>query len=532
MPDALLFEKDRPAVVDQDGKSGDRMTGEKTARPARAPVTSKRRRAVTGIDFVSQSSLRCLGVRVKFILPALTEATSPYWRPIKYSLFPPLGLATLAAYLRADDDATIVDEHVAPLDTEDHPDLVVIQVYITNARRAYALADAYRAKGVCVILGGLHVTSLPDEAALHADAIFLGPGEQTFPQFLQDFRAHEPRTRYVSTAGRTLDRLPPIRRDLIHRRSYLVPNSIVVTRGCPQHCDFCYKDAFFEGGRSFYTQRVDDALAEIDRLPGRHLYFLDDHLFGDARFSTALFDGMRGMGRLFQGAATVDSILRGGLVERAADAGLRSLFVGFETLAPGNLTKSNKRQNLGRDYAAVTRRLHSLGIMINSSFVFGMDDDEDDVFRRTVDWAVDHGITTATFHIQTPYPGTRLFARTEAAGRILTRDWDRYDTRQVVYRPMKISPERLKEGYDWAYREFYRWSSIARGSFSHGSLKHQAKHFFYAAGWKKFEPLWDLVIRARQLRIMTPVLEGVLSKVTGERTAQSTPRTSELMSVP
>ena len=111
----------------------------------------------------------------------------------------------------------------------------------------------------------------------------------------------------------------------------------MVTRGCPQHCDFCYKDAFFAGGRSFYTQRVDDALAEIDRLPGRHLYFLDDHLFGDARFARALFDGMRGMGRLFQGAATVDSILRGDVVERAAEAGLRSLFVGFETLAPSNL---------------------------------------------------------------------------------------------------------------------------------------------------------------------------------------------------
>jgi len=241
-------------------------------------------------------------LRVTFVLPALTEATSPYWRPIKYSLFPPLGLATLAAYLDPEDHAAIVDEHVAPLDTDDEPDLVVIQVYITNARRAYALADTYRAKGVFVVLGGLHVTSLPDEAAPHADAIFLGPGEQTFPAFLRDFRAGRSQRRYVSTSGRTLERLPPVRRDLIQRRSYLVPNSIVVTRGCPQHCDFCYKDAFFEGGRSFYTQRVDDALAEIERLPGRHLYFLDDHLFGDRRFAAALFEGMRGMGRVFQGA--------------------------------------------------------------------------------------------------------------------------------------------------------------------------------------------------------------------------------------
>jgi radical SAM superfamily enzyme YgiQ (UPF0313 family) len=454
------------------------------------------------------------GLKFKFILPALTEATDPYWRPIKYSLFPPLGLATLAAYLSPDDHAVIVDEHVEPLTLDDTPDLVVIQVYITNAYRAYRIADHYRNQGSFVCLGGLHVTSLPEEAASHADALFLGPGEQTFPEFLRDFRGGNPHCVYTSTSGRSLERIPPIRRDLIRRSYYLVPNSIVVTRGCPQHCDFCYKDAFFLGGRGFYTQRVDDALAEIERLPGRHLYFLDDHLLGDRRFAEALFDGMRGMRRVFQGASTVDSVLRGDLIERAAEAGLRSLFVGFETLASENLRQSNKRQNLGRDYKAVADRLHSLGIMINGSFVFGMDDDDENVFRRTVDWAVDHGITTATFHIQTPYPGTRLHARMVSEGRIVTRDWNLYDTRHVVYRPAKLKPDALKEGYDWAYREFYRWSSIVHASMHHGTLKHQAKHFFYASGWKKFEFLWDLIIRARQLTRVTPLLEGVLSRAT------------------
>jgi radical SAM superfamily enzyme YgiQ (UPF0313 family) len=459
-------------------------------------------------------------LKVKLILPALTEATSPYWRPIKYSLFPPLGLATLAAYLRTDDDALIVDEHVEKLSLNDSPDLVVIQVYITNAYRAYAIADHYRGRGAFVCLGGLHVTALPDEAAAHADAIFLGPGEQTFPQFLKDFRAGTAQPVYVSAAGRTLERIPPIRRDLIRRERYLVPNSIVVTRGCPQHCDFCYKDAFFQGGRGFYTQRVDDALAEIDRLPGRHLYFLDDHLLGDRRFAEELFAGMRGMGRVFQGAATVDSILRGDLIERAAEAGLRSIFVGFETLTPDNLKRSNKRQNLGRSYKAVADRLHSLGIMINGSFVFGMDDDGEDVFRRTVDWAIEHGITTATFHIMTPYPGTQLHARMVREGRMVTRDWNLYDTRHVVYRPALLKPEALKAGYDWAYQEFYRWGSIAKASLHHGTLKHQAKHFFYAAGWKKFERLWDLMIRAGQLTHMTPLLEGVLARVTGAKAEQ------------
>ncbi len=474
-------------------------------------------------------------MKVKFILPALTEAKSPFWRPIKYSLFPPLGLATLAAYLSPDDEPELVDDHVEVLRTDDAPDLVVIQVYITNAYRAYALADHYRANGCFVALGGLHVTSLPDEAAPHADAIFIGPGEQTFPRFLADLRAGTPAQRYVSTTGRTIEDVPPIRRDLIKRDRYLVPNSIVVTRGCPQHCDFCYKDAFFAGGRGFYTQRVDEALAEIERLPGRHLYFLDDHLLGNRRFAAALFEGMRGMNRLFQGAATVDSVLGGDLIERAAEAGLRSLFVGFETFSPHNLRASNKKQNLARDYEAVARRLSGLGIMINGSFVFGMDDDEEDVFDRTVEWAVRNGITTATFHIQTPYPGTRLHSQLEAQGRITCRDWDRYDTRHVVYRPAKLTPDALKAGYDRAYRDFYRWTNITRASVTHDSVKHRAKHFFYAAGWKKFEPLWDLAIKTRRLANMTPLLEGVLSRVSskpvpGTPAMPAVPVTAELAS--
>src|SRR5438067_1661697 len=276
---------------------------------------------------VSKGLLR---MRVKMILPALTEATSPFFRPIKYSLFPPLGLATLAGYLDPDDEVEIQDEHVETLDVDDHPDLVVIQVYITSALRAYRLADHYRRQGAHVALGGLHVTSLPDEAAQHADTVFLGPGEDTWPAFLQDFRRGRPEARYQSRT-RTLAGLPPIRRDLIKRHLYLVPNSIVVSRGCPHTCDFCYKEAFFEGGKSFYTQTVDDALAEIERLPGRHLYFLDDHLFGNARFAAALFDGMKGMNRLWQAAGTVKSVLAPELLEKAVASGLRSLFVGFET---------------------------------------------------------------------------------------------------------------------------------------------------------------------------------------------------------
>jgi len=418
----------------------------------------------------------------------------------------------LAAYLSPDDEVEIQDQHVEELNLNDKPDLVVIQVYITNAYRAYKIADEYRAKGVYVILGGLHVTSLPEEAALHADSIFIGPGEETFPQFLKDFKIGKALKVYNSKI-RTLDKVPPIRRDLIKRHLYLVPNSIVVTRGCPHHCDFCYKDAFFEGGKSFYTQKVDDALAEIERLPGKHLYFLDDHLLGNGKFARELFEGMKSMNRVFQSAATIDSILHGNLIEKAAEAGLRSLFVGFETFSPQNLKQSNKKQNLEKDYVKAVNRLHSLGIMINGSFVFGMDDDDKDVFKRTVDWGVKHSITTSTFHIQTPYPGTRLYKNMETEGRILTKNWDLYDTRHVVYKTKNLTASELKEGYDWAYKEFYSWENILKASLNHDSHKHKLKHLFYSGGWKKFEPLWNVLIKTGGLNSMLPLLESILSKV-------------------
>lgn len=456
-------------------------------------------------------------MRVLMILPALTEATSPFFRPIKYSLFPPLGLASLASHLDDDDEVEIIDEHVMPevrLDAvpDPAPDLVVIQTYITNAKRSYRIADHFRALGVRVALGGLHATSLPDEARPHADHLFLGPGDATFPKFLADLKNNEAGSVYDSRDEvRSIETLPPVRRDLIDRARYLVPNSIVVTRGCPHHCSFCYKDAFFQGGRGFYTQRVHDAIAEIERLPGKHLYFLDDHLFGHLRFARGLFEGMRGMGRVFQGAATVDSVLRTDLVERAVEAGLRSLFIGFETLSDEALAGSNKPQNLGRDYGAAIRRLDALGVMVNGSFVFGLDGDTEDVFDRTVDWAVEQGITTATFHVATPYPGTRFFREIEGAGRLLTRDWDRYDTRHAVFRHPILSPQALERGYRRAYRRFYQWRHIARGATNHANAVQGLKHFGYASLWKKFEPVWNIAIRARRLAMVRPGLERALN---------------------
>jgi radical SAM superfamily enzyme YgiQ (UPF0313 family) len=459
-------------------------------------------------------------MKVKMILPALTEAKSPFFRPIKYSLFPPLGLATLAAYLPAHWEVDLVDEHVETLDWNDDPDLVVIQVYITNAYRSYEIADHYRAQGAYVCLGGLHVTSLPAEAAQHADTIFIGPGEDTWPQFLADWQTWFPKPVYRSY-HRTLEGAPAPRRDLIKRHLYLVPNSLVVSRGCPHRCDFCYKESFFEGGKSFYTQKVDTALAEIESLPGKHLYFLDDNLFGNPRFTAELFEGMRGMGRLWQAAGTVQAIRNHKLLEKAVESGLRSLFIGFETLNRINLQDQHKYQNLSGAkpglmarpiYDDVVKRLHSLGVMINASFVFGMDQDDETVFGRTVEWAIGQGIETATFHILTPYPGTTLHQRLTEQGRITSQNWDLYDTRHVVFQPNGMSPETLEAGYWQAYRDFYQWGSIFRSAAAHDEWRGRLRHLAYKAGWKKFEPLWDLVIRLQRVANFRPLLETLLDE--------------------
>jgi radical SAM superfamily enzyme YgiQ (UPF0313 family) len=462
-------------------------------------------------------------VKVKMILPRKTASDSPFWRPIKYSLFPPLGLAQLAGYLDAGDDVEICDEHVEEVSFDDEPDLVVIEAYITSAARAYDIAGRYRARGVHVCLGGLHPTTLPYEAVQYADSVFLGPGEDTWPRFLADFRAGRPGRIYRSHE-RTLEGVPAPRRDLVKRQLYLVPNSLVVSRGCPHLCDFCYKESFFAGGRSFYLQPLDDALAQIEGLPGRHLYFLDDNLFGSPPFAAALFAAMRGMGRVGQAAATVQAVLQPGLLEQAVAAGCRSLFIGFETLSDDDLRAQRKLQNLGRSdagggsralYETAIARLHELGVMVNASFVFGMDGDDPSVFSRTVDWAVRQGIHTATFHILTPYPGTALHRRLSAEGRLLHDQWDLYDTRHAVFRPARMTAAQLEAGYRRAYREFYGWPAIVRSAWTEEATGARLRHLAYTAGWKKMEPLWDLAIRHGRVQRLLPLLETLLAGPSG-----------------
>ena len=311
-----------------------------------------------------------------------------------------------------------------------------------------------------------------------------GRASTRFRSFCRTSRP-ERRDSVTSPSVRTLKELPPIRRDLIQRHRYLVPNSIVVSRGCPHHCTFCYKDGFFAGGRSFYTQLVDDALAEIARLPGRHLYFLDDHLFGNPQFARELFRGMRGMGRVFQGAATVDSILRDDVVEEAAAAGLRSLFVGFETLSS---CESRRRRQASEPQPQLSRRrAPPRQPRHHDQRQLRLRPRRRRSRRLLAHRRLGGAVGSHDLHVPHPHAVSRHGAvrGNGSARRIATRNWDLYDTRNVVYRPTSMSPEELKRGYDWAYESFYRWSAIFKASSAHESFKHRAETLLLQRGMEE-----------------------------------------------
>lgn len=270
---------------------------------------------------------------------------------------------------------------------------------------------------------------------------------------------------------------------------------MVFSRGCPNKCSFCYVSSFFQGGKTFFTYEVDRILQEIESMKGRHLYFLDDNIFADKKLVRQVFKEMKGMNRVFQGAITVDSILEDDTIELAYEAGFRSAFIGFESVNMDSLIQANKLSNINMDYNQAIKKLDQLGIMINGSFIFGLDNDNLDVFDKTTEWAINNGITTATNHILTPYPGTSIYKKMIHDKRIYTNDWRLYDTRHLVFNHPNITKEQMEYGYNKAYKDFYRWGNIIKSSKEHEEIRMKMKHFSYAGAWKKFEPVWNFLIK-------------------------------------
>jgi radical SAM superfamily enzyme YgiQ (UPF0313 family) len=374
--------------------------------------------------------------------------------------YAPLTLTTLAALVPEElhAEVTIQDEGVQPLDLDFEADLVGITAITGTALRAYTIADELRAKGHTVVLGGVHPTLLPDEAAAHADALVLGYAEKTWPQLLRDFARGELKPRYHLPTTRSLDGVPIARRDLLKKDRYSTVNSIEATRGCPHKCDFCVVPTAWSN--TYAHRPIDEVIAELSTFEGRHALFIDLSPVEDVQYARALYRAMIPLRLRWVGLSTTRIAEDRELLSLAAQSGCKGLLIGFESISQETLNQTHKGFHAAPQYAEVVKKLHDHGIGIQGCFVFGFDNDDASVFERTVEFVDRTRIDLPRYAVATPFPRTGLYRRLEAEGRLLHKNWALYDVEHVVFQPRQMSPERLQEGLEWSWRQSYAWRSL------------------------------------------------------------------------
>ena len=412
----------------------------------------------------------------------------------KHVLTPSLALTSVAAGTPPDWEVAYWDENLlmgAP-PHDPFPEVVGITVHLTFAQRAYELARWYRERGAKVIFGGLHVISCPDEAAPHADALAVGEGVQLWGRILDDISAGRLAKVYHGDYRRPYREDPPPRRDLLPRRGFLTTSSLIATRGCHSRCEFCYLST--RGLRMPYLMRDVEQIVEEFRADGQpYAVFIDNNLGSRPEYLRELCLALRPLEKIWSAAVSIDVSDDPTIVREMALAGCTGVFVGFESLQNDNIVQARKKSPSTAEYARRVAIFHDHGIQVNGSFVLGFDHDRSDVFAQTVDWIEANRLECATFHILTPYPGTPLFEQFAAAGRLLHRDWSRYDTAHVVFRPQHMSPEELAEGYAWCYRRLFSHRSIwrRRPTDLRAVLPYLAMSYLY----KRSNRLWRFMIR-------------------------------------
>ena len=412
----------------------------------------------------------------------------------KHVLTPTLALTSLAETTPSHWRLRYWDENLlqGPPPLDPVPEVVGITVHLTFAERAFALSRYYRERGSTVILGGLHVLSCPEECAPHADAIALGDGVQIWPRILGDVEAGTLRPRYAADYDTDYRGDPAPRRALLPRRSFLTTTSLIATRGCHNRCGFCYLST--EGLRMPYRMRDPEQIAAEFLADGQpYAVFVDNNLGSRPDYLRALCRALAPLERIWSAAVTIDVTDDPALIREMALAGCTGVFIGFESLTDENLVDARKKTPRTLDYARRVRILHDNGIQVNGSFVLGFDHDRKDVFARTAEWVEANRLECATFHILTPYPGTPLFREIEGAGRLLHRDWSRYDTAHCVFRPRHMTPEELEHGYAWVYRRLFSHASIwrRRPDDPRAVPAYLAMSYLY----KRSNPIWRFLIR-------------------------------------
>lgn len=374
---------------------------------------------------------------------------------------PPLAMGILAA--RAPDwDIAFYDEKAEPLPAGDMPDLAALSVETFTAHRAYAIADAYRSRGVPVVMGGYHPTFLPAEALQHADAVIIGDGEGSWERLLDDYKQGRLQSRYGGGNDRPLDDYR-LERSIYRGKNYAPVELVQYGRGCRFSCDFCSIHSFY--GSSLRVRPIDGLLQEIESLPeSRLIFFVDDNLFGRRSEFLALLDALTPLRRRWSCQISIDVARDESLLDRMAAAGCCFVLIGFESLNAASLQQMRKSWNsVSGSYRDVVNALHKRDIGIYGTFVFGYDADTKDSMARTLDFALESRLEIANFNPLTPTPGSALYDRLMSEGRLLKPQWwlePGYRYGDAIFEPRGMRPDELVEGVFEAKKRFYSWRSI------------------------------------------------------------------------
>lgn len=393
--------------------------------------------------------------------PIHRAGTGTYKRSLRYA---PLTLATLVALIPKELNVTVqlIDEGVDVLNPKDFldVDLVGISAMTGTAKRAYSIADFFRKNDIPVILGGVHPTLLPEEAKAHANSVIVGLAEETWPQALLDFSRNklEPYYYMRRDLGSESFYTPVPDRTIFDKKKYITVNSLEATRGCAFTCSFCAVAKAW--GNRYFMRPVESIISEIETLEGRELCFLDPSMTCNREFSLKMFRAMKPLKKWWVGCATVDVAHDPELLKAMAESGCKGLLIGFESVSQSSLAEVNKPFNNVERYLEAVKRFHEVGIAIQACFVFGLDTDDRDVFKRTVDFIYEAEIDLPQFSVLTPFPGTEVFTELEREGRIIERNWSLYDAEHVVFQPKNMSVEELQNGLIYAWKKSYSLRSI------------------------------------------------------------------------
>jgi radical SAM superfamily enzyme YgiQ (UPF0313 family) len=402
------------------------------------------------------------GRRLLFIVPALPPVRVTRDRPLRHNqLFtlPYLGLLSLGALTPDDYDVTLVNEHIEPIDFDTPCDLVGITVMTPLAPRAYEIADEFRRRGAKVVLGGLHPTNVPEEAADHADAVVRGEAEEIWPDVLRDFEQGALEPIYQKRPPFDLANLPVPDRSLTAKEKS--PYDVIqATRGCVHRCEFCSVHGFHDG--SYRVRPVASVVAELESLRGRMVMFVDDNLTANREWAKRLFSAMIPLGKRWMSMATIRVAEDEELLRLARASGCLGFFLGLESTNVENLKGVRKLHNVRTDVERALARIRRHGIGIGAGTVYGFDHDDPGTFDRMLDFAIDHDFSMLQVSPVVPFPGTRLRERFEAEGRAMDSDWSKYDFYSVVFDPKQMSRQELVDGMNRVRHQFYSWPSIAR----------------------------------------------------------------------